>query len=254
MKRKLLNFAVILTLVINMFVLNVSGITLKDYNIEIGFPKSFTVIDENNISDNTDFLETLKFDAGKFKEYIVKNNIILFAADSTAGCEVSVKHITTSFTEGVDDLSLLNSESMASIVDKLIGDGTYQVTEVNGIKYFVQNFTSSDKGGTFSGVQYITVKNGSMYTLTFTFSGQTLTNENLNTISEIINSTEIKTVSSGVTSKQVSDIVVIVILIIVIIALAIAAIYIIVTIVLDLRQKKNQSDVAPYVKIKRRKF
>lgn len=254
MKRKLLNFAVILTIFINIFVFNASAVSLKDYNLKIDFPKSFTVIDEKNIADNTDFLKTLKFDAGKFKEYIVKNNIIVFAADPSVGCEVSVKCITTTFTENVGDLSLLNAESMASLADELLVNGTYQVSEVNSIKYFVQNFTASDKGGSFSGIQYITLKNGSMYTLSFTFNGETLTDENFNIVSDIINNTKIKTVSSGVTSKQVSDIVVIVILIVVIIALVVAAIYIIVTVVLDLSGKKNQSDVAPYVKIKRRKF
>lgn len=254
MKRKLLNFAVIFVIIINVFIFNVSGLTLKEYNLDVSFPKSFTVITESTISDNTDFLETLKFDTGKFKEYIIQNNIILFAADTSSGCEMSVKYIATSFTEGVGDLSLLNDDSMDSVADKLFGNANYSISDINGVKYFVQNFTSTDKGGNFSGVQYITVKNGGMYTLSFTFSGNALSDENINTVNQIVNNTNIKTASTGITSKQVSDIVVIIILIIVIIALATAAVYIIVTVVLDLKHKKDQSDVAPYVKIKRRKF
>ncbi len=225
-------------------------------NISIDIPKEYTVITNDNIEKNTELLKKLNFDNLSFSSYISENKIILFAYDTNTKDEITVRKEL--WTDSIN-LDSLNDELFSKFAKTICGDAPYTRIESGGNVYICTQHYQKDAGGEFSSVRYVTVKEGTLYAIDAVFSHK-MTDNDLKMCSNLISSVSFENVgnkqnngdSDGV--QGVNKIIFIIMLIVAIFAVGALSIYIIVTLVIDIRAKKNTSDVAPYVKIKRRKF
>ncbi len=249
MRRKFSFFAVLLILIVSIFSVNCGAVTIEDEKLDIEIPENYTVITDDNIDSNLEFLQEINFNKINFKEYISKNKIILFARDNDTNSEIVVKRETGVLSEDFS-LELLSDESLAEIAPSLTGGKSCVKVSIGDNVFLKTEFSGSDKGGAFSGEQYITVKQGDLWAIEFTGVGSEETDN-------IIKSVVFGYASGNNNSDKaagINNVVTIILIIAAIVFAVVIAIYIIVTFVIDIRARRNTSDVAPYVKIKRRKF
>lgn len=249
MKRLLL---VLITLSVFLLTISVgaSAVKLDEYGIEIEIPTSYTVLNSQNAKENVELLKELNFNENSFKNYLSDNKILIFAVDKE-GREIIVKSYETDFTKSVYDFGLLEDAALKKVGEELL-TGDFDIVEKKNAVFLCEEFSSTDLGGEFSGVQYVTVCNSKLYTISLTVGGR-LSNDSRSQAEKIINSFSVEE-SNSFSLGQFDSIITLVIISVGIVAFIAVAVYLIVFFVNLIKQRKNTSDVAPYVKIKRRKF
>ncbi len=245
-------FMVLLALLCTVSV-GVSAYSDSDNQFNITIPEKYTVINSENLDENEDFLNKINFSKSGFKSYLVTNNIVLYAIDKTSGSELTIRYVESDFAKNINDIDLLNYQDIALVANKLIGDKPYTIVDFNETRYFKVAISSEDEGGEFFGSQYITVKNGKIYSLSITFPSFVTQQNAANTENAIIDSFRIDQKNSFSWSNF-GEIITTVLLSIAIIVFLLVSGYVIYTFIRDARSKNSSNDVAPYVKIKRRKF
>lgn len=256
MKFRLFGLILVIILIISLFSFCVSAKKIDKYNIDFSLPDEFVVITDENISANTEVIKSLGFTQDSYKNYIQKNNIILFASLYDKTCQITVNVNKTDFTEKTETFEYLDNEYILEILPKLVGDNTTtaEIKEINGSKFISLQKVRSDKAGQFCSLQFITVKNQQLYTINFAFSQSMLNSENLEYAENILKNLNISTQKSNVTIQKVQNVTVYIVLILIIVILCAICIYCLFSIINDIINNRNTSDVAPYVKIKRRRF
>lgn len=226
------------------------AIKLEDYGVQIDIPNSYTVLTANNTKENADLLKRLNFNENSFKNYLSENKIILLAVDDF-GSEIVLKCHQTDFTKSVVNFGLLEDAALEKVGKELLGNN-FSTIEKNEYIFLYQEFSGTDKGGKFSGVQYVTVSGSSMYTISLTVEG-TITAQQKNQADKLIKGFSVES-QEKFSLDKFDNIITLVIISIGIIAFIAIAIYVVVVCVISIKEGRNTSDVAPYVKIKRRKF
>ena len=253
MKRKIFAYLTVLALLSLIFSISASAYTDKDKNFSIKAPDSFTEINSANVKEHQDFLQKINYTASGFKDYLTKNNIVFYAINKQNGSEIVLKSVSSEFSKNIDDLYMLDNAALAHVAEKLFESNDYTVLEKNGTKFLKVSISSKDNGGNFFGSQFITVKNGLVYSLSLTFG------ENINTMTSIeiqervLNDFYINE-KSGFSWGNFGNIIITVIVTACILLFVAVAGYVVYTFINDARNKNSSNDVAPYVKIKRRKF
>lgn len=256
MKKRLFCVIFVITILISVFSVSASAQEVEKYNIDFDLPDEFIVLTEENIKENSDAIKSLGFTNETFKNYINSNHIALFASLNDKSCQITINVNKTKFTENTDSLNYFDDEYIGRILPELLGNkvATNEIKTFNDTKYVVVENKSTDSVGDFSYIQYVTVKNQRLYTITVSFSNANITNENREYTEALIKKLVISVPNEKITMKSVQNVTVYIVLILVIIFLVLVVAYFAYTIVKDILEKKNTSDVAPYVKIKRRRF
>lgn len=221
-------------------------------NVEIDVPENFTVINSSNAAEHKEFLESINFTVKNFKVFLTDNSILLYATNKSGG-ELTIKKYASEFSKTIDDLYFMEDSDIRKVFDKYFADISYSTVKVEKSKNaFVKfEYDNSDKGGEFYGVQLLTVKNGEIYSINFTDSDKNKLDDS--TVNLLITSFNYKGKTSLEAVKP-DTVITVIILGVAVIAFFCIAVYIIITFVTDIKERRDQNDVAPYVKIKRRKF
>lgn len=253
LKKRISALLSVLLMLIGLFSLSAAAYSDKEFNFTVDAPEQYTVINADNVSSNQDFLQKINYTASGFKDYLAKNNIVYYAINKADGSEIVLKCVSSEFSKNIEDINLLSNEAIARVADTILSDKSYTVCEKNSSKFFKVTIDSEDRGGGFFGSQYITVKNGYMYSLSFTFQNSIASTVSSKTENGVLESFYIDE-NSGFSWEKFGDIIIAVIITLCIVLFVIVAGYVIYTFINDIRTKNSSNDVAPYVKIKRRKF
>ncbi len=257
MKYKVVSFITIMLLCINIFCFTaVAQLVNAEKNVSVEIPAAYTVINENNVLEYSDYLDEIGHTKSSFVKYIKDNRICLFAVDASNKHQITISNAETEFSKNTEDLSLLEDVYIGRIVSKIVGSEHpyYDLVMVNGVKFIRVTSVLNSSSGNYVTAQYITVKNGKLYTFTYSVIGEYLSAQDSAELEQIINGLKISSEKSKPTVAKIEGVAITVVISIIIIGLAILAIYISYTFFSELISKKNSSDVADYVKIKRRKF
>lgn len=254
LKSKLICFFTVIFVLLSAVTISASAIELKNYNINFDLPKEFTVITHNNIKENSEFLKEINFTENSFKDYISANNIVLFASTQDKSFQIVVNAVETEFSKQTENLSYLDDNYIARLIPKLVtGDvPVTQIKQINENKYVMASKQSSDKAGSYRYTQYLTIKNKLLYNITFSYTESS--QANLQKTEELINNLFIDKESEKITINKIENFAIYVVLILIILFFVVIAVYISYTFINDALKNRNTSDVAPYVKIKRRRF
>lgn len=256
MKKRFFCVIFIITILLSIFSVSAYAQEVKKYNIKFDLPDDFIVLTEESVKENSDAIKSLGFTNETFKSYITSNHIALFASVQDKSYQISLNVNKTEFTEKTDNLIYFDDEYIARILPELVGKkvSTNEIKTINDSKYVVIENKGADSAGEFSYIQYITIKNQRLYTVTFSFNDLQITNGNREYAESLMKRLIISATKEKITMKSLNNVAAYIVLILVIIILVLVVAYFVYTIVKDILEKKNISDVAPYVKIKRRRF
>ncbi len=243
----------VLVIILNVcFSFNVGALTLKEHNLDIDLPDGFTVITPDNIEDYPDFLVESGMDKKSFSAYTEKNGIILFATDFNTKKEIILTSTTNEFSANVEDLGLLDAQATQKIGDSIFGENEYKTVTIDDyFKFFSSEYKSKDNGGEFYGLHYIMIRNGDIYNFSFS-SPQQISAEDTETAEKAFLSITFK--KNDISYADIGSTLTQIFIILGILCFVGLIIYIVYLFIADIRNKRNTSDVAPYVKIKRRRF
>ncbi len=255
MKNKLIGFISAFLVLVSVLTFSVSAEKIDSHNLEFTPPSEFIVLTEENAAKNTAAIESLGFTESSFVGYLKNNNILLFASRADKRCQLTVSVGQTSFSKNVENLAYLENENIKEMLPQLIGDSTaLRIETINDSKFVLSQISGSDNAGEFTSLQYITIKNEKLYTITISFSETELSSESVALANALINSLNIAENSNGITMQGFQNVAIYIGLVVIILFLAAVIVYIIYTVVTDVISNRNTSDVAPYIKIKRRRF
>lgn len=243
----------LLIVLISVFSLNASAASIKNNDFTMPLPKNYTAINADNLDSHEDFLQKINYTKSGFKDYLSKNNIIIYAIDKSNGSEVIVKAVASDFSSNIGDMNLLDNDAVKKVAQKIAPDKSYSVTEINGSKFLKVQIDAEDKAGGFFGTQYVTVKNDLIYSVSITFPDALSHTQALQIENSITENIYIDD-NGGFNWNNFENIIITVIITICIIVFLVVAGYVVYTFINDVRTKNSSNDVAPYVKIKRRKF
>lgn len=256
LKTKLISLFSVIIIIISGFCFTVSAEKLPEYNVNFDLPNEFIIFTKDNAEKNSQALNSLGFTSSSFKKYISDNNIIMFASLKDKSCQITVNAVKTRFSEQTEDFAYIDDEILKNLIPDLFAESinSFKIETVNENKFIINENLGNDNASDFSYVQYVTVKNGLLYTVTVAFSSEIASLQNTNYVSELMQSFVINKQREKITAVNIQNVAIYVILVLIILFLLFVVIYIVYTFVNDIIKNRNTSDVAPYVKIKRRKF
>jgi hypothetical protein len=168
---------------------------IKDINLSISFDDSWIIFTRDNIVGNEN-LKTLGIQEGDLQKMLIDNNIYLDAAsiDNDKYIEILVGYVSSEkiFSEAgkqnFNDLKDLNKKEIDEFARGVMEsrninkDGNYEIYENANAKYILLEYTLED-----STKEYVTVVNGSLYSVQILSNYDAETNSNIN-IQNIIDS------------------------------------------------------------------
>ena len=219
--------------------------TPKDVNMSLNFDDGYFVITEDTVSKNQEIIENLGYTKSSFKELFTKGSLVAFVLHSGTKTQIQIRVDKTSFTEKLEDLSLLNSENLTTVA-KEISPSCKKTVDISGTVFLQSVSETNDETGKYSVSQYVTVKNGSLYTFSFYSTAPNESFEN-----ETLILSPIKTLKK---KAGLAETVLLVIMSVVIVAFVAAAGFLAVSIFSQIKRGREDNDVREFVKIKRRRF
>lgn len=256
MKRKLICFISAVIILLSSFTVTASAEKLDEFNLECNLPKDFVVLTEKNAAKNEAALKSLGFSVSSFKNYLKNNNIVLFASLPDKSCQLTVNVNATQFSQQTEDFAYLNDEQIISLSALLSGvpEAEVQIVESNSNKFACFAVSGADKAGDFALKQFISVKNSELYTVNIAFSDNKITEENEKTAHKLLSCIDIQHKKTGLTVNSFQNTAIYVGIVVILLFLLAVIGYVVYTVITDITAARNTSDVAPYVKIKRRRF
>ncbi len=162
MKLKILAVAIlIISLVFTLSVVAVSDVTLS-------VDKEFFTF-----SDNADKVSEITGQTEKeLREYCSAEGIVFLAVNEKNTKQIKVTSKKTAFSEKLQNISFLSETEINEIAKTLVNeaDVNYSIEEKNSQKFIRTEQTLKDSGGEYSQVNYITVADECIYTLSFSTS------------------------------------------------------------------------------------
>ena len=170
----------------------------SEHELTLTLPEEYVLLSSETAEENEDLLESLGYSEDAFKNYLkqVGNTQILFLGVNPDNMsQVTVKASSTEFSKKVIDFSLLTNEALQKTASDLVQvkGATYKLAEVSGIKLIEVRATDKDSGGEFCSIQYLTVRNGVLYTVGYTFNGP-------------VNDTKVNTAWGSIQSLSIQDV------------------------------------------------
>ena len=240
---KLKAFALFLILIC-LFGLTAFAETPKDVNISLNVGKEYFKITEETVSQNVDIIENLGYTKSSFKELFTKGSLVAFLLHSETKTQIQIRVDNTPFSEKLENLSLLEGDNLKNVANEISASAKGVVTV--GDTVFVQSVTNTDdETGKYSVSQYVTVKNGSLYTFSF-YSAAPNESFEIATLSQM----PIKTLKK---KASLSETVSLVLMILFVLGFIVLGGFLIISIISQFKRNED-NDVREFVKIKRRRF
>ncbi len=235
---------VILTVILCLlFASNVGavGIDAYDFNMDIG--ENFSLLTEDTLSKNPEYVESLGHTAESVKKYFADNNLILFAASEDNRMQIQVKCTETEFSKQLYELSLLSSDDAADIAKRLLPKGSeqnYNLLLLDDMLFFEVLGTEKDSGGDFCSLQYITIRGGKLYSIGFFENGKTFSSDFKNVINTSLDSLSIKR-KTQLTADKAENTAEVIIVWVLIIAAAALCVGLVVSVMYELTGSKTEN-------------
>lgn len=260
MKIKTLIISVCLAAV---FCFNVSAATvsLSESGITITVPAQFTAVENTrqSISSNSDFIGTLGHSADSIATYMNDAGILLLAATADNTRQIQVKSWDTTFSKEIGSLAFFSDDddSLNAAVEALVGENDGEtvknisrIAKADGTLYIkIEKLVSAAQD--FSYVQYVTIIDGSYYSLVYYNFGGEFTESQLSEADSIFNSMSIP-IKNTINLEDGNNVLNIVLLWAAIVIVSIFAVIIIISLFRDAKRNREESGTGE--KIKRRKF
>lgn len=205
--------------------------------ISVTLPKGYTLLTEDNLKEQEDSIAALGHSVTSLRSYMEENHIVFIAVDTQNQNQVQLGAFQTDFSKDIGDLSGLKADELKTIGSHLI-NGSFEIISINDWVYFK---TTVDGLVGYATVQYVTLKNGTLYTLNYYGSDSTVANE----------------IASGLmlpqtkTGRDTKSVIISVVLWIVLVAALAAIVLLLISLFSDLRKKQEDNDVREYIRIKR---
>ncbi len=210
--------------------------TLSD-NIEITLPDDFILLTDNNLRANEEIITSLGHSLTSLRNYMDENHVLFIAMDSQNKNQAQLSAFKTEFSKDIGDLGGLKADELEKIGKQMLG-GNFEIISINGWVYFK---TKVDGLAGYATVQYITFKNGMLYTLNYYGSDSSVANS-------IASGLALPQKSSG-TSAQ--TILLSILLWVALVAALVTMVLLILSFVSDFQKNKEDNDVREYIRIKR---
>lgn len=229
--------------------------------ISLTFPDEYLVITPELIDEHPEIAESFEGQTDKsLKAHMEGNGILYLAIEKGEVRQIQFraeKGAEGSFAEKVGDLSLLSNESikdsageMALVIQQKtnskVAEDYRVVMSQSGIKAIRFELLSNETD--YACVQYVTIRNGYIYSLT----GYDSPGSDAAFLGDIFDTLSIEKESKPITVAQGNQWLTTVITVLLILVAAAVIIRVIITFVYDFKNRDN--DVREFVKIKRRKF
>lgn len=221
-----------------------SALSLDGYNLNIEIESDFSVLTADNITAETDYVTSLGHTVQSAKKYFSDNGLILFASNEDNTRQIQIKCTETDFSKQLGDLSLLSDDDIFEIADSLLPNGKedgYNIVEVNGMPMLEVSSLSADSGGSFCGLQYITIRDGRLYSIGFFENGTAFTDDFSTVTEKCISSLSIAK-SGTQTVKTAENLAEVIIVWLLIIAAAAVSVAIFVSVMVEITGKKNSDE------------
>ncbi len=250
---KVLSTLVIGALCLSFFTLSVLALNEVEYsnhNLSLSIPEEYVVLDENTAEDNSDLIESMGYTVSSFNTFLKPNSkseyaTIFLGVEKKSNSQILVRTDQTEFSKKIGDFSYLDDDAVEKTAKELIKieKATYKTATSNEMKFIEIRFTDKDSGGRFSSIQYMTVRNGRIYTLVFNFEGK-LTDSQVDLAWETLKTLEIE----DVITKSPWDFETILFMVLLCAAIIVAVIVLgilIFTIIRDFKNKKSDFEDTP---------
>lgn len=137
-----------------------------DYSIKVG--REYETVYDGEF-DNIP--EVLSMSAEDVKKYFDENSLLFLAVNSDNSSQIKLSCRKDGFSQKTKDFARLDDAALESIAKDMYGKGDCKIEESNKVKYISYLEKLKDSGGSYTSIQYITVKDGKLYQLSFYNSG-----------------------------------------------------------------------------------
>lgn len=134
-------------------------------NAEISAGKEFYTNGDNSEKA----AEIVGLDKAKLESYLEDNGIVYFAVDSENTKQIRISVDVSDFSESVINLSNLSDDKITALMPDITGSCEIRgdIVEKDGQKFVKTQISTSDSGGKYTVIQYITVAAKKNYVLSF---------------------------------------------------------------------------------------
>ncbi len=147
--------------------------TVKEHKLSLILPEGAVILNEETAEDHKEWITSFGYTVASFTNYLKMNSILLFATEPESGLQISVKTWDSEFSKSTEDMAYLSDEAMRSVARELVRvkGASYKTVIVNGMQLLEIRSSGKDSGGSFCSVQYVTIRNGSFYSVNHAFAG-----------------------------------------------------------------------------------
>lgn len=206
----------------------------QDNGITLGYTEGLTLCTPDSIPSSGG--KIFGMDEGKFNNYLTENGILLYGFDNGNAFVFELTGEKTDFTESIKDFANIDEEDIKAFADSTLTT-LYSVENISGTEYIVTDSAFNDEKA-YMTRQYITVKHGLLYVITFTVPSSSVNKDVGTRIDKIVNSLSF---GREAAPKKVSALSVIGVAVLAVLTAAFA-VYCLITIVKDIRKRKTGSD------------
>lgn len=204
--------------------------------VQITLPEDYTLLTDETLKANEEIITELGHSLSSLRRYMEENRILFIAVDTQNQNQVQLGAFETDFSKDIGDLSGLKAEDLETIGSRII-NGSFEIISVNNWVYYK---TKVDGLVGYATVQYVTLKNGMLYTLNYYGSDSTVANE-------IISGLTLPAAkASGSSTLFIS-----ILLWVALVAALIIMVLLLFSLISDLRRSREDNDVREYIRIKR---
>lgn len=212
----------------------------------------YAVLTKDTLKSKTELVESLGYTTESITKYFKDNNLLLFAANADNSRQVQIKSTETEFTRQLGDLDTLDNEQIIEIAKKILPSSVNEnyIVIKSGDMYLLEfTLLSSDGQGKFCNRQYVTIRGGKLYSVSFFENGEQLSDDFSAQADSMLQSLNIE--GGGITANDAGDITIAVIVWVLIAVAAAVAVWMIVSLVRD-AARKNEGEER--IVINRRKY
>lgn len=218
----------IIACVLALIIFAVPVCAVEEYIFSLRYSEGVTLYHYESITG-----EVLGMEAEEFEKYLTDNYIRLFGVDNNNEFVFEITSSETEFSKVIKDFKNIKETDIKDFADSM-KFVSYNIETLGEVPYIVGQYPSDDSENSAVVSQYITVKQGQLYVITFTMA-KGISDGNAERIRKIVSG--ITYIENDVPQKvslwSVIGVAVLVVLIICI------ALYILVTIIKDIRQRKE---------------
>ncbi len=220
--------------------------------VSIEISDDFLVITPQNVAKNAATAKVLGFTEKTLKTHMTENGMLLLALTGNNTRQIQLREQISakdSYAAKIGDLSLLSNEDIRESARILLEQMNLQgesevISNANGLKAIKLVSVNED----MQSVQYITVRNGRIYSLV----GYDAKGADTDYLADVFETLNIEKKSGKFSLAGATGVVTTIIVSLLILVAVIVIIRLIISFVVDFRNRDN--DVREFVRIKRRKF